>query len=343
MSVVARDICTIALNAWIAQANAILWFRGRTILNRTANAFRPVIVGSRLCHIFYRFAMGWSYRNALTDMITAQPDCPVFEVIIHLDLALAVLNEAQIFMEYLKGQDPEFEPGHTRLHTLFDWALSGEPNKRLAMRGRPEHQAQLVRFALYQPNRNASTVLAYPSRSLWALVEQQLKDRSQTSLCDLLMAFLDRGNPLRLSPIFTGHFQRIFDCFLRASKRVDEWLPRARLEQLVGFCFESIDVLPYQQFITHLMTDFATTLECVHGQFGFLRLILRRAVRRTLEVHNIILQKSARDQVDMAMSLQRSRIADFKRFQRVPTDFEPGNWKGKRIPTARWLIGDTAA
>jgi hypothetical protein len=79
MFVVARDIWTITLNAWIAQAEGILWFRRRTILNRTANAFRPVIVGSRLCHIFYPFAMGRPYRNALTDMITSQPDCPVFE------------------------------------------------------------------------------------------------------------------------------------------------------------------------------------------------------------------------------------------------------------------------
>jgi hypothetical protein len=67
-------------------------------------------------------------------------------------------------------------------------------------------------------------------------------------------------------PIFTGHFQRIFDCFLRASKRADEWLPKAASERLVGFCLEHTDVLAYQQLITHLVTDFATALEPVYGE-----------------------------------------------------------------------------
>jgi hypothetical protein len=44
-------------------------------------------------------------------MMASRLDCPVFEVAIHPDLALAVRNEAQLFIEYLKGQEPEFEPG----------------------------------------------------------------------------------------------------------------------------------------------------------------------------------------------------------------------------------------
>jgi hypothetical protein len=115
------------------------------------------------------------------------------------------------------------------------------------------------------------------------------------------------------------------------------------LEQVLGFCLEHIDILAYQQLITHLMTDFATTLEPVYGELGFLPLILRMAVQRTLEVHKILLKKCAQDQADMVMSLHRSRVGQMIRFQKVPTDFEPVNWKGKRIPTAKWLIGGVAA
>jgi hypothetical protein len=73
------------------------------------------------------------------------------------------------------------------------------------------------------------------------------------------MTFLDSDNRFCLSPFFAGHFQRIIECFLRASTRLDEWLPSDRLQQIVNFCLEHIDILAHQQ----LMTNFPATLEPV--------------------------------------------------------------------------------
>jgi hypothetical protein len=72
-------------------------------------------------------------------------------------------------------------------------------------------------------------------------------------------------------------------------------------------------------------------------------LILRVAFQRTLEVHKILLKKSPQDQADIALSLHRTRCAEFNVFQKVPTDHEPRNWKCTKISTAKWLIGGTAA
>jgi hypothetical protein len=280
----------------------------------------------------------------LTDLIDSRPDCPLFEVIIHPELSPTVRNEARQFIDYLKGQDSGFGQDHTRLETLLEWALTDKPNKWLAAQGSLDQQAQLARFTIFQPNRNASTVLAYPSRALWELIEPRRDDGSSSSLRDRVLTFLDPENCLRLSPIFAGHFQRIIECFLRLSAELDQWFPAARLQSLVDFCLENIDILAYQQLITHLMSDFATRLEPVYGEsgFGFLKLILRVAVQRTLEVHNIFLRKSPQDQAELAFALQRSRVAEFNAFQKVPTNHEPASWKHKRIPTAKWLISGTA-
>jgi hypothetical protein len=280
-----------------------------------------------------------AYENGLTKRIVWDPHLPLFDCLIDPDLAATVRNEAPDFINYLKARDRD--SNMSRLHLMFEWALSDSPNADLQKRGTPAHRAMLAKFRFFQPNRNASTVLAYPSRSIWALVEETRLSGPQ-SLHARLLLFL--SEPLSKNPIFAGHFQRIIQWFFRASNRASDWLTDTGCAKLIEFCLENVNILAYQELLTRIITDFSTASLAGPGErIDFLRKILTAAARRTIEVYRTFWQGSAESLRCSMSSLVTSQRSQCLAVRQNPVQYLPLNWQGHEIPCAQWLVASGPA
>jgi hypothetical protein len=215
-----------------------------------------------------------AFQNALTAAIKQNPDMAVHDVLLHPDLSSAVRNEAEGLMNYFRGADaPHNRP---RIRTVIRWALTLENNERL-----PDVDS---RFCLLQINRNASTVLAYPSARFY----------SEILLCDNFFTDEVLGFPdtsLARDPIFAGHWERLVETLIHHSG-IDVLESHASaLSKVLKFVVANTDILAYQLLVSRLLVDFQNVLAVIwptDPETHFILDILNEACRRVFLVRNRI-------------------------------------------------------
>jgi hypothetical protein len=176
-------------------------------------------------------------RNALADALS-DGRFPVENFLLHEDLGPSVKNQYQWVLDYLLGPDLTRRDRGKRLNTVVDWALTKNnvPSRR--------------DLRLYQINRNAATLLASPWRKLWeAMSRARLREHDDYPF-RLLLTFID--GPLARDAMFAGHFQCVFETFIRCSR---DWITDEELDRILRFAIANINIQAYNQLICHMGVD----------------------------------------------------------------------------------------
>jgi hypothetical protein len=101
------------------------------------------------------------FTNKLTDRLRDNPNTPLLECLMDVDLGPAVKNEAAGLIEYLKRK-PDGS-SETNLARMARYALTYESKNEAP-------QELLTTLRMDQPSRNAATVLSAPNRKLMSLM-----------------------------------------------------------------------------------------------------------------------------------------------------------------------------
>jgi hypothetical protein len=196
--------------------------------------------------------------NKLIEQINSSHPPTFPEFILSPDLPEAICGESAAVVKYLWMADPNRAPNAVirptsvvvapgpYLHTLVDYALSDIWNT----------EEDKVKFRLAQLNRNASTVLGNPFRKLWNAIDRDARagdDYVSRRILDF------PTTKFSTDPVFAGHWQRIienfFHCGWDLTGRGDD------IKRMIDFCISHIEILPYQQLLTHFPIDFPQFLD----------------------------------------------------------------------------------
>jgi hypothetical protein len=101
---------------------------------------------------------------------------------------------------------------------------------------------------------NAAAIFSLPTRKLWQAIEESTDD---PHIFTVLLSFICGRQALH--PIFSGHFERIFEMFLFAGT---DWIQTRRhaLRKVIDFAIGHIDVMAYQHLLFRLCGDFERIL-----------------------------------------------------------------------------------
>jgi hypothetical protein len=124
----------------------------------------------------------------------------VVDLLLSEDLPISVRNQSADLFKHLLAAVPERTDGGNRLHTLYQWALTTK-NDHMAWPN------------LRQLNHKAGTMLAAPWPGLWDAMKSAPRVRGDSF--HIALSFV--RTELELNPRFAGHFQNIFEMFLRCS------------------------------------------------------------------------------------------------------------------------------
>lgn len=219
------------------------------------------------------------FQNKTTDWITENPNATVEQLLCDdpSSLSVAVRNEAKILLDFMDS--PCTEEGYKdlkRIEVMGIWALTLDLNSKAVME----------KWKIYQINRNASTILSAASRKIQEMI------RSSTFLRKQLENFISPENSkYNLDPLLAGHFQRIFEAFMRSSERGALKLD-VDIRSIVAFCIEHVDISAYQQLLLHLGTDFKDVLED-YSFHEFVSDILKGAAKMCLAIDALADKNSA--------------------------------------------------
>jgi hypothetical protein len=229
------------------------------------------------------------YSNGLTAIIDSNPNVSLDQVLLHPEIGVTVRNEAESFLNYLKGEDPDHK--QPRFHTLVKWALTLEYNTS-------------PRFRLYQIHRNASNVLAHPSKRIHAIARDDPAQFLYRTLADFPFAVF----PPEVLPVFAGHFERILECtFRQGGPGVD--LILAKLLAILDKAIENPNVLTYQQLLTSFITEFSSVLESPLVGINSATLIekvLDGAARATLRARMFLMGSESEWNAEFSLSSERA-------------------------------------
>jgi hypothetical protein len=239
------------------------------------------------------------FDNALTKLINSEKPLPFVSFLMHPDLATSASREAPALIAYLRRKDSARDDGGPYLHTLADWALT---DKWFV-------EADKCRWLLHQPCRNAAALLSPPFRRLWILLNEERRENREYVFRQLLEF---PGTLFAKDRVFAGHYERILEAFIRQST---DWIPDldAFLKNVIEFAVSHVDILAYQQFLSHLPLDFGGVLSDVtewdlgsdspaaddQGDWvpfvGFFRLVLMGAVQECAAIRDILEQHPSLD------------------------------------------------
>lgn len=217
------------------------------------------------------------YECGLTALIHADATLSLSAAITHPDLFKAIQNEAAALLDFFNSPDPLRPDGLRRLETLVDLALSSASDGLVD----PDH-----RFQRHQLNRNAATILAYPSRRL-----RDLFGDPSGYFFAKVRAFI--GTPEALDRGFAGHFTRLLEALFQIA---DRWL-RADgdpfMGELIAFLTGHPEILAYAVLLARIASDHSEQLSGVaeyggggeHALAGYFAAIARAAARETLIAH----------------------------------------------------------
>jgi hypothetical protein len=192
------------------------------------------------------------FENELTAILTKEPNYPLSKCIFHPELAATVIREAEPLVDYLCSD----WQGEARCVTLAKWALHQEW----------EIVSDFKTFKREQPSVNATQLLSSPNRRLWERLTNP-DSKVGPALFNFVLHFLDDPVPpvrsslsdredFRLRPTSAGHFQRIFEHFLRQG---ESWIPQEKCQnfykQVLDFSIKHVDILAYRELLGHLAVD----------------------------------------------------------------------------------------
>jgi hypothetical protein len=67
--------------------------------------------------------------------------------------------------------------------------------------------------------------------------------------------------------VFAGHFQRLFECFLRAPSDVHCWLSKEDFHTIIDFAIDNVDCLAYQQLLSAIV-QFSPIIHLTYHESG---------------------------------------------------------------------------
>jgi hypothetical protein len=211
-------------------------------------------------------------------------------------ITISLRHDAGELITYLGAEDPQTR-GSLRIHTVINWALTLENNKR--MPGDFD-----THFRFFQVNRNASTVLSYPSKHLYD--DFLLKD---SFFMDKILKFTDSA--LAEDPFFAGHWQQIIKMFFHRCITAVLVEHKEEVRKMLIFVVTHADILVYQYLVSRLIVDFRTVLAIVWKQdpvLNFIIMVLDEACQHLL-ILRTRLKKSPAERAYLASGLFRTKIA----------------------------------
>jgi hypothetical protein len=265
-----------------------------------------------------KFQRAGASRNPLADKCH-QRDFPVHEFLLDENLGVCVRNQLTGILEYLLGEDRRRRDHGIRLWTVFDWALTraldwlSPPNLKLG-----------------QINRNATTLLSSPWRKLWDAIVKKRREGDGYPFA-LLLNFV-RG-PLREDRMFAGHFESIFETFIRCSIGAMDWLSDGDRLDILRFATTHVTVPAYQQLICHLGSDFKDFFKDTNGYAHWIRNLVQQAAWHTFCIHEVYSRGLVRRPASLAASqraIHRAVSPDSRALPLANVDYEA-------IPTPTFL------
>ncbi|OHT05667.1 hypothetical protein TRFO_05788 [Tritrichomonas foetus] len=261
------------------------------------------------------------FSNNLTNLLETNPS--VETVLFHDLLSTTVRNEALKFLNFffVPEEMVKDEPNLPNLDRLIDLAL----NPLAEVQNPPDTDNKIK-----QINRNASNVLASPGKKFRDLSVRDKKKR----VFRKLRGFIFDDN-INKDIMFAGHFQRIFENFLRAYDQ--EFLPKSQengydddftLEKLVDFLIDNIEITPYKELLSHLVSEFSKS-------FGddlsavFLK-ILKKISQLVLAI-DYAYQIDKKMKSDVVQKEEFINEAIFKEQFKAIKDIQPRNLEGEAI------------
>lgn len=264
-------------------------------------------------------------KNELTELLAKEPNLSMVDLLQHNCLSSSARSENPAFLDYFRGKDPT--TGEPRLRMLVDWAFTRKYNT-------PELDR---RFRIFQLNRNASSILCFPS--------QKLKDMLMKDgyLFEVLTNW--EHSETVSDPIFAGHFARVVErVILFDSEDLKE--RNFDLRKLIRFCINNVEILAYQGLLSHLALESTELFETIEGygtgdqaKSKYFEDILREVVRLSMTIESRIAHGLGRHAEEVRKSLNWTAKSRLRRNIPNPMSMDKKN----PVPVPSYHVADEFA